>query len=187
MGIDGRGEVADVAPDFINSAFLSNAHPVFDFSEGLLDWIEVGRVWRQVPEPCARILDHLPDGGRLVGAKIIHDDNIAGLERGDELLFDIGAEALAVDGPVEDARGGEAVAAQRAQKGQRAPAAVWGKGAQPLAFWSPAAQRRHVGLDPGLIDENQAPGFEVGLPGTPSPPPARDIDAALFKGEQCFF
>lgn len=32
--------------------------------------LEVGRVWRQIPKPGACGADHLPDGGRLVGAKI---------------------------------------------------------------------------------------------------------------------
>ena len=179
--------MTDVAPDFVNGALLSGSHPVLDFGEGLVDRGEVGRVWRQVPESCASGLDHLPDGDRLMGAEIVHDDDVAGLERADELLFDIGAEALAVDRPVEDARGGKSVAAQRAQKGQRAPVAVWGKGAQPLAFRPPAAQRRHVGLDPGFVDENQASRIEAGLPGPPSAATAGDISAGLFKSEQCFF
>src|SRR4029077_9319324 len=38
-----------------------------------------------------------------------------------ELPFDISSEAFAVDRPVEDARGDKAVAAQRAEKGQRPP------------------------------------------------------------------
>jgi transposase len=38
---------------------------VFDLSEGLLDWIEIGRVWRQEPEPCAGGSDQVPDFGRF--------------------------------------------------------------------------------------------------------------------------
>ena len=100
-----------MTPNVFDGSLMSGSHPVLDFGEGLLDRIEVGRVWRQVPESCSCGLDHLADGDRLVGAKIIHDDNVAGFERGDELLFDIGAEALAVDRPVEDARRGKPVAA----------------------------------------------------------------------------
>jgi hypothetical protein len=141
-----------VTPGFFSGSLLSGSHSVLDFGEDLLDWIEVGRVGRQVPESCASGLDHLPDGGRLVGAEIVHNYDVAGLERADELLFDIGAEALAVDRPIEDARSGKPVTAQRAQKGQRAPVTVRSKGAQPFASLPPAAQRRHVGLDPGLVD-----------------------------------
>jgi hypothetical protein len=47
-----------------------------------------------------------------VAAEIIHDDDVAGFEEWNELLFDIGAEAFAVDWAVEDARRRELVAAQ---------------------------------------------------------------------------
>ena len=87
-----------------------------------------------------------------------------GLRTRNELLFDIGAEAFAVDRAVEDARGGELVAAQGAEEGQRPPVAMRRKAAQPLALGPPAAQRRHVGLDPGLVDEDQTPRIETGLP-----------------------
>ncbi len=48
---------------------------------------------------------------RLVAAEIIDDDDVAKLQDGNELLLDIGAEALAVDRSVEHARGCELVAA----------------------------------------------------------------------------
>ncbi|KXF76422.1 hypothetical protein ATN84_16260 [Paramesorhizobium deserti] len=156
-------------------------------AEGLLDRIEVGRVWGQIPEPCAGGFDHLPDGGRLVRAEIVHDDDVARFKHQHELLLDIGAEALAVDRSVEDARRRQPVVAQSAQEGQRTPVAVRGKAAQALAAWSPAPQRRHVGLDPGLVDEHQPCRIETGLPRTPALPPAGNIGTGLLKGEQRFF
>jgi hypothetical protein len=65
--------------------------------------------------------------------------------------------------------------------------AVRRKTAKPLAFGSPAAQRRHVGLDPGLINEHQSPWIDVTLPGFPAQPMTRDISAFLFAGEDGFF
>ena len=126
-------------------------------------------------------------GSRLVAAEIVHDDDITGFEDGQELLLDVGAETLAVDRAVEDARRGEPVAAQRAEEGQRPPAAVWREASQAFAFRPPAAHWGHVGLDPGLIDEDQPPRIETGLPGSPASAPVRDIGAGLLKGEQCFF
>jgi hypothetical protein len=38
-----------------------------------------------------------------VGAEIVEDHDVARLQRGREDLFDIGVEALAIDGPVEQA------------------------------------------------------------------------------------
>ena len=122
-----------------------------------------------------------------MSSEIIHDDDIAGLQHRDELLLDIGAEALAVDRAVEDARRREPIPAQRAEEGQRAPMTMRSEATQAFAFRSPAAQRGHVGLDPGLIDEDQAPRIKTRLPGSPSPTSAGNIGASLLKGEQRFF
>jgi hypothetical protein len=69
-----------------------------------------------------------------VGAEVVHDDDVARLQHRDELLLDIGAEALAVDRSVEDTRSDEAVAAQRAEEGQGAPVAMRGEAAQAFAL-----------------------------------------------------
>lgn len=81
-------------PCIDDGSFLCVAHPVFDLGEGLLDGVEIGRVWRQIPEPCSGRADHLSDGEGLVRAEIVHDDDVAGLEHGDELLLDIGPVRL---------------------------------------------------------------------------------------------
>ena len=114
---------------------------------------------------------------------IIHDDDIARLENGNQLLLDTGKKALAIDRSVEDTRGCHAIAPQRAEECQRAPVAVWCKGPQALAFWSPAPDGRHVGLDPGLINEDEAFRIEMLLQCLPSPSPAGDVDTGLLKGE----
>ncbi len=87
-----------------------------------------------------------------------------GFENRHELLLDIGAEAFAVDRAVEDARSGEPVAAQGAEEGQGLPVAVRREAPQASTFASPSAQRGHIRLDPSLVDEDQAPGVEMGLP-----------------------
>ena len=176
-----------MAPGVLGGSFLRGAHPMFDLGEGLLDRIEIGRVWRQIPEPGACGADHLPDSNGLVGAEIVHDDDVAGLEHRHELLLDIGAEAVAVDRSIEDARGSETVEPQGAEKGQRAPVAVWGKAAQAFAARSPAPQRSHVGLDPGFVDKHQPFWIETRLPGAPALPSPRNVGASLLKGEQGFF
>ena len=40
----------------------------------------------------------------LVAAEIVHDDNLAGLERRHEELLDIGFEAFAIDRSIKNAR-----------------------------------------------------------------------------------
>jgi hypothetical protein len=62
-----------------------------------------------------------------------------------------------------------------------------GEAAQACPFGAPAPQGGHVGLDPGLIDEDEPARIKSGLPGSPTLAPTRDVGASLFEGEQCFF
>lgn len=174
-------------PCFVDGSLLSLPHPMLDLGEGLFDGIEVRRVGRQEPEPCAGSLYELAYDGGLVRAEIIHDDDVAGLEYRHKQLLDIGAEALAVDRPVEDARRRQLVAAQSAEEGQRPPVSVRGEATQALAARSPAAQRGHVGLDPCFVDKDQAVWIEIGLERPPSLATPSYVGTGLFKGEQRFF
>lgn len=81
----------------------------------------------------------------------------------------------------------EVVAAQSATEGQRLPVAVRRKSPHLIAPWSPSPKRGHDGLDPGLVDEDQPPRVEAGLPGEPARPYAGDVRPGLLKGEQSFF
>ena len=119
---------------------------------------------RQVPEPCAGGPDEGAECSRLVAAEIVHDDDVTRLKLRNENLLNIGAEAFAVDWAVEQAGCSEAVAAQGAKECQRPPMTVWREAPHSLAFWPPSAQWGHVGLNPGLVDKDQASGIEVGLP-----------------------
>lgn len=117
----------------------------------------------------------------------VHDDDVAWLEDGDQLLLDIGAKALAVDRSIEDARRCQPVVPQGTEECQRAPVTVRREGPQTPAFRSPAPDGCHVSLDPGLVDEDKASRIEMPLQGLPSLSSAGDIGAGLLKGEQRFF
>ena len=176
-----------MAPRIVDRSFLGVSHPMLDFGECLFDGIEVGRIGWQEPEPCTGGADHPAHIGGLVRSQIVHNDDVARLEYGHELLLDPGAKALAVDRPIEDARRGQAIPSQGADEGQGTPVTVRGEAAQTFALGSPSAQRRHVGLDPCFIDEDQPPGIKASLKGPPSPTPARNIATCLLKGKQRFF
>ena len=51
----------------------------------------------------------------------------------------------------------------------------------------PAAQRCHVGLDPRLVDEDQAGRIDPALVGFPARPLTRDVGAILFGWQDGFF
>ena len=103
------------------------------------------------------------------------------------MLTDIGTEAFPVDRAVEDAWRGELIAAQRAQEGQGSPMAMRGEATQAPSPWAPAAKRGHVGLDPRLIDEDQARRIEATLPRPPALAATGNVGSPLLKGEQRFF
>ncbi len=101
--------------------------------------------------------------------RIVEDHDVAWLQRRHEELFDIGVEALAVDRPVEQAGRVDAVVSQGGEESRGLPLALrdlvepsrWPLGA-------PAAQAGHIGLGPGFIDEDQLPGVDEPLIGSPS-------------------
>lgn len=160
---------------------------MFDLGEGLLDGIEVWRIGRQEPEPCAGLLDQLAYLPGFVAAQIVHDDDVTAPQRRDELLGDIGLEALAIDRAVEDAGRGETIGTQRADEGQCAPMAVRSKASQSFALDTPAVKGSHIGFDPGFVDEHEPVGIKAFLPRLPALAPTGDVSARLLKGKHRFF
>ncbi len=176
-----------MAPCVFDGSLVGVAHPMLDLGEGLLDRVEIGRVWRQEPEPCAGGPDGMTDGCGFMTAQIVHDHDVAKPQGWEQLLTNIGAEAFTVDWAVEDAWRGEFVAAQRAQESQGSPMAVRGEAARALSPWPPAAKRSHVGLDPRLVDENQTSRIEATLPRSPALTATGNVGPGLLKSEQRFF
>lgn len=124
-------------PGVVDCPYLCISHPVLYLGEGLFDRIEVRRIGRQEPEPCTCGFDRMTDCCRFVAAKIVHDDDVAWLEDRNQLLFDIGAKALAVDRSVEDTRCCQPIFPQRPEECQGAPVTVWRECSQTFAFRSP--------------------------------------------------
>ena len=60
-------------------------------------------------------------------------------------------------------------------------------GDQPLAPRRPAVGARHVGLGPGLVDEDQAGRIKPSLILFPLRPPPGDVRTILLAGVQAFF
>ena len=122
-----------------------------------------------------------------MAAKVVQDHHVAWAERGGQNLLDIGQEGLAVDRPVEETGRIDAVMAKRGDEGHGLPAAERGLGLHPIAARSPSAQRRHVGLGPGFVDEHQALGIDAPLILAPLLTSPGDVGTILLLGEQAFF
>jgi hypothetical protein len=67
------------------------------------------------------------------------------------------------------------------------PAAVRNLVDEALSLRRPAAKPCHVGLRPGLIDEDQTPGINVPLVGAPARAMAAYVRAILFTRDEGLF
>src|ERR1700733_4079517 len=103
----------------------------------LLDRVEIGGVFGQEDEAGSDSSDGLPHLLALVGAEIVEDDDVARLEGRCEELLDIGAEAFAVNGAVEQAGRIDAVIAQGGKKRRGLPAAMRNLVDEALSFRRP--------------------------------------------------
>ena len=122
-----------------------------------------------------------------MGAEIVEDHDVARLQRRDEELFDIGVEALTVDGPVEQAGRFDAVVAQGGEESRGLPLALRDLVDKALSPWRPSAQAGHIGLGPGFIDEDQPSRVDEPLIGSPSFAVATYVRAILLAATRVFF
>ena len=76
---------------------------------------------------------------------------------------------------------------ERGEEGHGLPATIWDLGPEPASPRRPSPERRHVGLGPSLIEEDQAAELNPVLIGRPLRAPTRDVGAVLFAGEHGFF
>jgi len=106
---------------------------------------------------------------------------------GEENLLDIGSKGRAIDGTVEQPWRVDPVVAERCQEGGGLPVAVRDLGGEPHAALRPSPQRRHVGLGPGLVDEDQALGSDAVLILDPLPPSASNVRPVALAGDDAFF
>ena len=131
--------------------------------------------------------DRLSDGFAFVRSEIVHHDDIAGSECGHEHRHDIGQECLAVDRPINHKGRRDAIVTQRCNERHCTPTAVRHLRDERLAAPAPAAQWRHVGLRPGLVDKDEAGRINALLILLPTHAAARDVRTILLGGEHGFF
>jgi len=134
-----------------------------------------------------RLTDGLANRLALMAAEVVHDHQIAWLKRGDQRFLDVGSKAFAVDRTVDEPRRLDAVVTERGDEGHGFPMAVGNFGDEPLAARRPAAQRLHVGLRPGLVDEHQTLGVDPALALRPLGASPGDVRPIAFAGDDGFF
>src|SRR3954464_5784967 len=131
--------------------------------------------------------DGSPSGSAFVASEIVQDDDVARFQLRDEDGLDVAAEDGAVDRPVDDPGRADPVMAVRGDEGERTPVAGGGLRVQALAARSPAADRCQVGLNPGLVEEDQAARIDFRLMPLPALALTRDVGPILLARPQRFF
>ena len=180
-------DFSDCGADGINGSRVGFSKQVLELSEHLLDRIEIGGVFGEQEELSAGGADQLTHDLALVTAEIIHDDDVAWAQRRHEDALDIGPKALPVDWSVNEPGRIDPVEAQCGHERRRRPAPMWGLGDETLTARRPSTQRRHVGLGPGLVDEDQAFRLDAILILCPLRPSARHVGAIAFASHHAFF
>ena len=187
VGADIHQDLPDGGADGFDGSRAGFSQMVFEFGEQLLDRVQVGGVFWKKDEMCAGVADCRAYGFAFVAAEIVHDDNVARAESRNENRFDIEQKAFPIDGTVDEPRRIHAIVAQRCQESHRVPVAVRRFGFEAFSYQAPAAQWRHIGLGPGLIDKNEPRRINACLMNCPLGAPSSYVGTILFFGQKCFF
>src|SRR5271157_6012678 len=178
----GSKKLADGGKDRVVGAGGGFSAPMLELGEDLLDRVQVRRIFRQEEKLRSGLSDGAAHSLAAMTAEIVHDNDFAGIERRNQALPDPGEKDRAVDRAVEETRRCDAIVAQRRYEGHGFPALEGRLADHSAAARSPASKRRHVGLGPGFINENQALGIDAVLIGAPLLAPALNPGNPLDSG-----
>jgi hypothetical protein len=132
-------------------------------------------------------LDGLPHNGNFMGPQIVHDDDIARLQRRRQHLLDVGQEEFAVDRAIDSQRRGQAVAAQCTDEGCGFPMPMRHGSDRAMAAFGPTIAPCHVGLYRGFVDENELRRGQLRLLLAPFDARLGNIPARLLGGVERLF
>ena len=180
-------QVADPLPGCFDGSFFGLAQQGLELGEDHLDWIEIWAVGWQEEQLGTDAADCVAHRFAFVATEVVDNDDVASVERWYEELPDPSGEGDPVDRPVDDARCDDAVVSQPGEEGRRLPVPVRNLGQKWLASRAPAARAGHVGLDPGLVDENQPGWIKAVLIVAPSCPQPRQARPFRLAWQQSFF
>src|ERR1700681_3311543 len=180
-------ERANGSPKTRNRSLGGLAQKCFEWAEGQLDGIEVGRVLGQVTKcrPCT--LDRVPYARAFVSADIVHHDDIAALENRNQGLLDIGLEHLCVHGTLDHHRGSHFIVTQGCHEGDRLPFSTRGTPDHLDASRTATPKSHHPGGDRSLVNKHQPGRIKHALLSNPAPARPGHVGALLFCRPQTLF
>lgn len=144
----------------------------------------MGRQEQKVRTRCA---NGAAEGLAFVTSEVVHNNDISRHQRRDEDALDIGTEDVTVHRPVEDPGRVDPVVSQRGDKGRGVPVTERGRPRQAPALRCLATERSHVGLHPGLVDEDKPRRVDPALMPLPSLAAALHVGTFALVGHQRLF
>ena len=154
----GRGEEVqrrgDERAHVIEGTRACRAEERLQFGEREFDRIEVGAVRREKTEMRADGFDGRAHLRLFMYGEIVEHYDVAGAQRGDQDLLDIGAEGRIVDRSVEHRWGAQPFEPQRGDDRVRLPMAAGGVIVQPDAARTAAIPSQQVCRHPTFIEKH---------------------------------
>jgi hypothetical protein len=154
----------------------------FEFGKSHLDGVEIRAVRGQIQDAGSHGGDRLLNTCDFMAGQVIADHDIAACELGAEDLLDIGQESAPIHRAVQKQRSADAVAAQSGNKSCCLPMTVRDLGKTPLTAKAAAIKPAHLGVEPGLIKEDEAPDVPVLAALLPGLPRGRNVGPILLGG-----
>ena len=186
-----RGELiedlADAVPQVVDCSFGGFSQQSLEPGEHHFDWIEVGRVGRQVKQPCAGGFDDCAHAADFMGRQIVHDNGVALSQGGRQALLQPGHEDRAVHRAIDNEGRCDGIIAQSSHKSCRFPVTMRHVADQPPPLFAAAPQPRHLSVCPGFIDKNQLVGIKRRLRLFPFVARPGDVCPVLLAGAHAFF
>ena len=135
----------------------------------------------------ARLLDGVSNLRLLVDREVIENDDITGLKRRHQHLFDIREERGTVDRPVKDGRRVEAIEAEGGDDRMRLPMTAGRVVVEPRPTRTSTVPSQQIGSDAAFVEKEVLPHIAERLPLTPAAPLSDDVRASLLVGVNGFF
>jgi len=156
LGANGGCDLADAAAKPVYGSLCGFAQMRFDFTEAILDRIEIGRVLRQIAQRCTGRFNCLAHPRYLMRRQIIHDDDIATLERRDKKLPHPFDKCEPVHRSFHHKRCHHAIMSQSGDERDGLPMSMRRIADQPYTTRAATSQPHHVGAGGSLVDKDQS-------------------------------
>ena len=184
---EARDTLAEQRPEGLDRATARGAHQGFEFREAQFDRIEIRTVRGQIAQRRARGFDQLLDAIDVMRGQVVGDDDVAGGQRGDQDLFDVGEKTVAVHRAIDDAGRGQPSHTQAGDKGARLPARERRMIADAVAARATAVPAQEIRRDAGFIEKDEARRVPRRRRGLPLLPRGGDVGPVVFGRAHRFF